>query len=331
VSWVTEGWRLKLLAIGLAVLMLGAVAFAENPPTFKTLTASISYVPQIPDNLIVINGPSKTTVRVTGLADAIQSMSASSLTANFDLSKASPGPAVKVNLVVSAVVPGVSVQNPSVPYVLDIEQRKIVSLTVQPRFLHVATGWQVLHSTAACPNTPCVVNFDGPASWETKLVAYADILGPIQNEGQDFPNMPITLEQAGIPLDVSNFLRTTPNSSVSPATAEVQYTAKTSKTSKQVVLIAAQPLHLPPPGYQLTGITPIPVLVLISGRADILAKVTSLTLPAVDLSRYTSTFTISVAIPYPAGVTGPPGPVRVTYSISPNPAIQASPSPTPSP
>ena len=44
-SWVTESWRLKLLAIGLSVLMLGAVAFAQNPPTFKTLTVSITYAP----------------------------------------------------------------------------------------------------------------------------------------------------------------------------------------------------------------------------------------------------------------------------------------------
>jgi hypothetical protein len=329
-SWVTDSWRLKLLAFGLAVLMLGAVAFAQNPPTFKTLTASISYGP-IPDNLIVINGPSRTTVRVTGLADAIQSTTASSLTANFDLSKATPGPAVKVNLIVSAVVSGVVVQNPSVPYFLDIEQRKTVALQVQVRFLHISSNWQVTKSTAACPNTPCVVNFEGPASWETKLVAYADINGPIQTEGQDFPNMPITLEQAGTPLDVSNFTKTTPNSSLSPAAAEVQYTAKTSTTSKQVVLIAAQPTHLPPSGYQLTGVTFSPVFVLVSGRADILAKVTFLTLPAADLSGHTSTFTVSVAIPYPPGVTGPQVPVRVTYSISPNPAVQASPTPTASP
>ena len=29
---ITEDWRLKLLAFGLAVLMLGAVAFSQNPP-----------------------------------------------------------------------------------------------------------------------------------------------------------------------------------------------------------------------------------------------------------------------------------------------------------
>ena len=72
-NWVTESWRLQLLALGLSALMLGAVAFAQNPPTFRTITVSqIQYT--VPDNLIVINAPTKTTVRVTGLADAIQSM-----------------------------------------------------------------------------------------------------------------------------------------------------------------------------------------------------------------------------------------------------------------
>jgi hypothetical protein len=105
VSLITDSWRLKLLAIGLSVLMLGAVAFAQNPPTFKTFTVPISYAP-IPDNLVVVNGPTRTTVRVTGLADAIQSMNANSLSANFDLSKAAPGQGVKVNLIVTSVVNG---------------------------------------------------------------------------------------------------------------------------------------------------------------------------------------------------------------------------------
>jgi hypothetical protein len=174
-----------------------------------------------------------------------------------------------------------------------------------------------------------VVNFDGPLSWETKLNAFADFTGPVQNDSTDAPNISVTLEQQGIPLDVTNFLRTTPNSSLSPAAVEVQITAKTSTTSKQVVLIVAQPSHQPPPGYYLSGISFAPVLVLVTGRADILLKVTSLTLPAADLSGHTSSFTVSVAIPYPAGVTGPPGPVRVTYSISPNPAVQATPTPSP--
>ena len=325
-SWVTESWRLKLLAIGLSVLMLGAVAFAQNPPTFKTLTASITYGP-IPDNLIVINGPTKTTVRVTGLADAIQSMTGSSLTANFDLSKATPGQAVKVNLVVNSVVPGVNPQNRLVPYVLDIEQRKTVALTVQVRYPHVAPGWVVTKAEAACPNSPCVVNFDGPANWQTKLIAYADFTAPVQSDKYDAPNIPVSLEQNGIPLDLASFLKTTPNSSLSPSSVEVQITAKTGTTSKQVVLIDSPPTHGPPSGYRVTGISITPITVVISGRADILAKITTVALPAVDLSSSTSEVTFRITIAYPAGVTGPAQIARVTYSISANPNSQPTPSP----
>ncbi|HEX3507430.1 MAG TPA: CdaR family protein [Candidatus Dormibacteraeota bacterium] len=335
-NWITDSWRLKLLAIGLSVLMLGAVAFAQNPPTFKTLTVtSIQYT--IPNNLIVINAPTRATVRVTGLADAIQSVTANSLTASFDLSKVSPGPAVKVNLTVTAVGTGVTVQNPSIPFLLDVDRRATVPLTVQVRPPRAVSGWTVTVAQARCPGNPCVVNFEGPVSWETdskgqpNLKAYVDVGSPVSGEAFDVGNLPVTLEQGGTPVDVGSFARTVPQSGLDQPSVGVHVQAKTATTSKQVVLVAAQPPHLPPAGYSLTGITFDPVLVLVSGRADILAKVTFLTLPAADLSGHTSTFTVSVAIPYPAGVTGPQIPVRVTYSISPNPAAQPTPSPTPSP
>jgi YbbR-like protein. len=328
VSLITESWRLKLLAIGLSVLMLGAVAFAQNPPTFKTFTVPITYAP-IPDNLIVVSGPTRTPVRVNGLADAIQSMNANSLSANFDLSKATPGPGVKVNLIVTSVVNGVKPQNPSVPFVLDIEQRKTIALTVQVRFPHVAPGWVVTKADAACPNTPCVVNFEGPASWQTKLVAYADFPGAVQSDKYDSPNIPVTLEQNGIPLDATSFLKTVPPANLSPASVEVQILAKTGTTSKQVVLIDSPPTHGPPSGYRVTAISINPITAVISGRADLLARITTLSLPAVDLSGSTSDVTFRLSIPYPAGVAGSVQTARVTYSISPNPALQATPTPSP--
>jgi len=69
VSWklITDDWRLKLLALGLAVLMLGAVAFSQNPPTSRTLSISLVY-PPMPVDLILINPPSKTNVTVSGLS-----------------------------------------------------------------------------------------------------------------------------------------------------------------------------------------------------------------------------------------------------------------------
>jgi YbbR domain-containing protein len=326
VNLVTESWRLKLLALGLSVLMLGAVAFAQNPPTFRTITVSpIQYT--VPDNLIVINAPTKTTVRVTGLADAIQSMNVNSIVASFDLSKAGPGPAVKVNLSVKSLVPGVNPQNSSVPFALNIDQRKTVPLTVQVRFPRVAPGWVVTKAESSCPNTPCVVNFDGPASWETKLNAYADFAAPVQGDKTVAPNVSISLEQNGTAIDIANFVKTAPYSSLDPAAVEVTIQAKTGTTSKQVVLIDSPPSHGPPAGYRVTAITITPIAVVISGKADALLKITTLSLPAVDLSGHTSNFTVTVTIEYPPGVTGSAQTARVTYSISPNPNVQATPTP----
>jgi YbbR domain-containing protein len=334
VNWVTESWRLKLLALGLSVLMLGAVAFAQNPPTFKTLTVtSINYT--VPPNwpLIVINAPTKTTVRVTGLADTLQSMTASSLTATIDLSKAGAGPAVKVNLVVKSSLLGVTVQNPSVPVYLNIDQRSTKSLTVQVRYPTVTEGWFVTKAETICTVasttvTPCVVNFDGPASWETKLNAYADFTAPVEGDSIVAPGVRVDLEQNGTLLDVATFSKTVPVSSLSLSVVTVHFEAKTATTTKQVVLVVAAPSHGVPNSYQVTAITFDPFAVLISGKADVLSKIKNITLPAVDLSGHTSDFTFRITIPYPAGVTGSVQTARVTYSISRNPNVQPSPTPT---
>ncbi len=331
-NWVTESWRLKLLALGLSVLMLGAVAFSQNPPTFKTLTLS-NFLYTIPPTLVVINPPTRTTIRVTGLADTIQSLTPSSFTATFDLTKAGPGPAVKVNLAIKPLVPLVNVQNPSVLFALHIDLLKSVALPVQVRYPRVTEGWTVTKAFASCPNTPCVVNFNGPASWETdssgqpNLKAFADFNAPVQSGSTTAPNLLVSVEQGGTPIDRSNFLKTVPNSSLDVNAVQVQIDARTSTTSKQVVLIDSPPTQGQPNGYRVTNITIDPITVVISGAAQILSKITILTLPAVDLTGHTANFTVRIAIPYPAGVTGSVLTARVTYSISANP--NAKPSPTP--
>jgi hypothetical protein len=337
VSWITESWRLKLLAIGLSVLMLGAVAFAQNPPTFKTLTVTTIQYNNLADNLVVINAPTRVTVRVNGLADALQSVTASSLTATFDLTKANAGPAVKANLIVRSVSSDITVQTPSIAFALDIDRRAKVPLTVQVRAPQTATGWQVTKSQAQCGAIPCVVNFDGPVSWETdksgqlNLKAYVDVNSIIAGDNNTFSNLPVALQQGGTPVDTTAFAKTVPESGLDQPSVGVLVLAKTSTTSKQVVFVTAPPTHQPPAGYFWSGVSFFPNFVVVSGRADILANVTVLTLPAADLSGHTSTFTVTVAIPFPAGVTGPQQPVRVTYLISRLPTAQTSPTPSPSP
>jgi hypothetical protein len=204
VSWITDDWRLKLLAAGLAVLMLGAVAFSQNPPTSVTLKVGITY--RVPPGLILINPPKQTTVTVRGLADLVSATNAFNTAATADISKAtSTGPNVQVNLVGKSVIAGVSVE--ASPIVLNIDTRSVIQLAVLARIPHgAATGWQILKQEAQCagPPPPCTVTFDGPAGWEENLKAYADYPLPVAGSVNDFPSAPVALEQNGTALDYLN-------------------------------------------------------------------------------------------------------------------------------
>src|ERR1700716_3344700 len=124
---ITDDWKLKLLAAGLAVLMLGAVAFSQNPPTSKTVKVGIAYESMPPD-LVIINQPTQTTVTVSGLADVVSAASPSSILAIADMRKVTAGTGVRVNLVPKSVLVNVSVT--TTPVVLNIDKRAVVKLSV---------------------------------------------------------------------------------------------------------------------------------------------------------------------------------------------------------
>jgi len=319
VSWITDDWRLKLLALGLAVLMLAAFAFSQNPPTSIPLKVGIIYT--VPPGLILINPPKQTTVTVQGLADLVSAANAGNTAATADVSKAaSTGPNVKVNLVGTSVINGLSVQ--ATPITLDIDTRSVVQLAVVARTPRgAALGWQITKQEAQCagPPPPCTVTFDGPASWQENLKAYADYPVPVAGPSNVLPSVPVVLEQNGTPLDYSTPY-TVPKVGLNINTVTIDLEAKSGTTSRQVTLIDAPPSNPPPTCYRVTNITIDPSTIVISGPSDAVPNVTTITLPAVDLSQHTSDFTFRIAIPaLPAGVTGTATTARVTYSISKNP------------
>ena len=321
-SLITDDWRLKLLAVGLAVLMLGAVAFSQNPPTTKTFTVPISY--QVGPNLVLINPPTTTTVTVRGLADLITPMKPESIVAVVDATKANPGPDVELNVVAKSLVSGVTpVQNPP-PFAVNIDRLSTATLTVQV-VDHAAAGWEVTKADALCPTTPCVVHFSGPASWEVNLKAVAVFPNPISNSSYDVLTWPVTLQQGNTTLDPSRFLETVPLSKLDTLSVSLHIEARTGTTSRSVALVDSAPIHPPPAGYHVTGVVIAPVTVVLTGPADKLALVQNLPLPPVDLSSATANATFSVQIPFPAGMSGSVAVAKITYLISANP--NASPSP----
>lgn len=321
-SWglVTDNWRLKLLALGLAVLMLAAVAFSQNPPTSITLSVPITYV-KVPSNLILTTFPTKTTVTYTGVADAIGKVSSTCqcVTATVDVSPAKPGSNVPLDVVAQSTVSGVSAQNPP-PITVNIDtfvQGKEVQ--VQPN-ARVGPGWAITKAVVECPNTPCLVHFSGPASWLKNMTATVTYPGAVSLTSIDSPNLPIQLVNSNGPVDLTT-CKTVPCATLDTLTATIHIEAVPGSNTTQVVLLDSLPSHMPANGYRIVAVSITPNTVILTGDPDTLSKIRSITLPAVDLSGRTSDATFSVNIPYPDGVTGNAATASIKYSISPNPAV----------
>jgi YbbR domain-containing protein len=266
----------------------------------------------------LINPPSKTTVYYSGLADIISSVTPSNLTATVDATHASPGAAVKLNVTAVSTIIGVTVKNPA-PIAVDIDSRKVKDLVVQV-IARPDAGWSVTKSVA----TPATVHFDGPASWETNLVATVTYPGVVNFTTRESPNQPIILKNSAGVLDLSS-ARSVPAASLDVQAATIHIEGSPGSTSTTVALVDASPSQPPPSGYRVTGVTITPNTVVIAGDSAILGRIQRITLPALDLSTHTTDSTFQVAIPYPDGTTGTVANARVTYTIARNPNVVATP------
>lgn len=314
-SWnlITDDWRLKLLALGLAVLMLGAVAFSQNPPTNGSQTVGLSYA--VAPDLMLINPPSRVIVTYTGLADVIKNVTSSNLTASVDATHTGPGTAVKLNVTARSLIPNVNVQNPA-RIAVDIDTRQVKELPVQV-IARAAPGYSITKTTA----TPATVHFDGPSSWETNLAATATFPNVVNVTGQSGSlNQPIVLKNSNGLLDLS-VVRTVPAATLDVSSAAISVEATSGITSSTVALIDAPPSQPPPAGYRVTGISITPNTVVITGDPVVLGRTQRIALPPLDLSQHTSDFTFQVTIPYDTGISGSVATARVTYAISKNPNI----------
>lgn len=320
--FITEDWRLKLLGLGLAVLMLGAVAYAQNQPTTGSLDVGLNYVVTSND-IILINPPAKINVTYTGLADAVAKINASTVVATVDTTGAKPGTAVRLNVAAKPLINGVAVQQPP-PVVVNIDTRQVIQVPVQVKAT-AASGWAIdpTKTLATCPGAtyanPCQVVFDGPVSWEAGLKAVTSVSN-VAFQG-NLLNEPVQL-QPGPGIDLTQ--RTVPQVGIDVTACNVHIEAAQGATSATVPLVDAPPSKGPPPGYRIIGITITPQTVIILGDPSVLARIQNVVLPPVDLSRSTSDATFPLPIVYPRGVTGDLQTAMVKYSIAPNPNVSPS-------
>lgn len=348
VRWLTDNWRLKLLAVVLALGLLGAVAFSQNPLVLKSLPATVDFDNR-PAQLVVVNPPPPAIVSVNGLAaavNAVQDRVPNGIRFGVDLSKARPGPHQTFTARPKTMPPGVNWDGGAVQVTVDIDTLSApVPLPVEIRTPSVAPGWKVQTDSkstyASCGDGgagPCQVRVTGPQSVVDGLKAYVQVESTITNDTTDSPSQPVRFEQNGHPIDLLK-VSTIPQIVINPTTVLAHVTAQRSQGSRQVPVRVSVTGH-PACGY---GVNALNVsnggFVTLSGPSDTLAKADAVTLSnAVDISNATANVGSRQPVPTDAGVSSQPGAVDVTVVITkqfdctaPTPTPAPAPTPTQAP
>ena len=346
-QWIVANWRLKLLAIALAVGLLAAVAFSENPLTLRTVPAAVDYDNLAP-GVVVINPVLRQNVNVSGFSNAVNGISASlpnGVRLRVDLKGLTTPVQHRTFYATPKTLPtGVTWTGDAVPITIDIDILPAPkSMPVEVRTPKVAPGFIVLHNDplqtyAWCHSNskePCQVVVTAPASVLEGLKAFVQVSDQVTGTAVESPSQAVQFEQNGRPLDLYKF-STFPSVGVDPSTVNVHITAQQTQVSRQVA-VHATVTGRPACGFQITSINYQPEpFVTITGPGDAVAKIDSINLPqAIDVSNATSGSRVQETVPTDSGVTANPGQVVVTVSIvkqidcsAPTPAPTPTPKPT---
>jgi YbbR domain-containing protein len=284
-AWVVSHWRLKLLALLLAIGLLTAVAFSENPPEYITVAEKVEY--QFPENsgLVLIDPVTTVDVQVFGLRNAIQRYGSAPAGVSVNLAGTHPGAKQVFYARPKNVPPGLSFRSSEIPVTLAIEEQKSVVLPVEVR-TSSASGVDVTDKIATCGNEAesCQVTVTGPPSLLQDLKAYVNYNASITSAGTlRTPNQAVLFERNGKQVDLSQF-HSEPSPSWTPSTVTVKIDTAGGTQTKQVPitysLIGTQSC-----GYEVSRVDLTPnQMVTVQGPVDEVSKVTSVSIGSIDIT-----------------------------------------------
>jgi YbbR domain-containing protein len=345
-SWLVRNWKLKVLAVILAMILLLAVAFSENPLSIRQYNALIRYS-DLPAGLVLIRPPARATITVSGLNSTVRTLNDSNVYVNVSLARVRVGPTQSVFAQPTVLVSGVNVQGGGIPLSLTVQELKEDTLNVEVRFPQPSPNYSVVadQTYPYCDNPaePCKVTLSAPASYFGDLVAYVEIPGALTGTTTEVPQVPVKFAQSGRTIDFAS-LDTLPKPRISRAyMPKVKVTAVSSATSKPVALrprvsgVGQQAC-----GFAITGIPITPAAVaLVSGPTVDVGKAPDvIDLPPIDITGANGSVTKTVTVPLSdSKLLVDPARVNVTVvlqkqfdCVAPTPPpAQPPPTPTPTP
>ncbi len=342
-GWIVTNWRLKLLALVLAIGLLGGVAFSENPPTFGTVPVKVNYNLSQSTDVVVVNPTTIVDVPVAGFRNDVLRYQQTTAGVTIDLTRARPGRNQVYVARPRLDVPGLTFRQSTIPISLDIQALVTHSLDIEVRTKNKAPGIAVVadrtYATCGNANDRCQVSVTGPASVVDSLKAYVDYDVPITSASTgSSPNQPIKFEENGRPIDLNRTPQTIPQIRWTPEVVTVLVTTRSGSQMKTVP-VSWRVVGTQACGYQIAAVDVQPSQVMISGPVDTVSKMTSVTIDPISVSGLTASERLTRSVVTGSGVvSADPQQVVVNVSVNqafncaaPSAAAAAAPVPTPTP
>ena len=322
---MNQGWKLKLLAVVLAVISWVAVVYAGNPPGERTVSIQVPQsATDIPPRWVLLDPIAPVRLSVVGSRTDLAAFSTTDITVVPNYSGVSRAGWQNIPVTISLTDSAVILVHP--PTVLRADFDVLASTTVPLRLVTSPPPPPEFHVDTSSM-TPSSVVVSGPKT----LLPYvtAEVRVNLANQKSNVEeDLPVVLSSRG----------TTPNLfGVAPATVLVSITIASAETTRELAVIPDIVGTLPA-GDGLTGLTITPEVVTVLGPENLLNALDTLTTAPIPLGDFTvGAHSVTYAIQLPAGIlvvnatgtSSPSASVRVTYDIAP--LTVPSPSPTGSP
>jgi YbbR domain-containing protein len=328
-GFVTRNWRLKLLAIVLAIVSWAGVVLATNPPGTRSVSIAVPQPPSLdvslPAGYLLTQAIPNLAVDITGTENHLSSFSKSSLqvTVDYDAIRAVGAhvpAAVRLPVRITNTDPNIDLDDPPTSIEAQVDSSGSASEPVEVVVSHAPPpGYQ----DSTMQATPATVTATGP---EHELVGIVIKTLPIDlsNQRANFPASTIKV------YPYSSQGRYLADVNLTPASVNVSITVvgvDTTRTSSVVL-------------GDITGAadgTPVftysPMTVMLTGSQDLIngASLATVTTGGIDVAGQIGTVTYKVPIETPTGITANPSTVTVTVTVTPLPTpTPAVTSPSPS-
>ena len=318
-GFIKRNWKLKVGCFFIAFVTWVGVVYAGNPPETRLVTVP---VPQsaIPSQFVLVHPVDDVAIRVGGDQDTLQSLDpTTALTVTARWSSITHVGTYAIPITIVNNDPAIELIDPPTTVTVDVDafESKSVGVTIV-----ITNPPPVGYQSGAEQVTPSSVVIEGPARELAGIKAEVTVDLSTQKANFQADLRVLAYDAKGVRLNDVGIDHT--NVSVSIAIS--------ADVTQRLVAIIPRTEGTTSSGHYLAGITVSPLTIEVTGPQDLLNGLDSITTTPVFLNGIFGTFTQSVNLVLPPGVTARINKVTVTITIGTFPTPPTpTPSPTPSP